>query len=99
LLADADRCIFDDERAAPTRRDIVEAYLPYVARELQRGVRLAHLSRHLTGLYLGQPGARAWRRAVSELATIDGASERSLLDAVPDASNAQPEHGSEAAAA
>lgn len=84
MLADADRRIFDDDRAAPTRRDIVEAYLPFVARELERGVRLARLSRHLTGLYLGQPGARAWRRAVSELATIDGATHKDLLGIVPE---------------
>ncbi len=95
MLADADRWIFDDNRAAPTRRDIVEAYLPYVARELTRGARLAHLTRHLTGLYLGQPGARAWRRAVSELATNDGATEHSLLDAIPE----RPEVASDAAAA
>jgi tRNA-dihydrouridine synthase A len=83
LLADADRWIFDDHRAAPTRRDIVEAYLPYVAHELKRGTRLAYLTRHLTGLYLGQPGARAWRRRVSELATIDGANGHDLLAAIP----------------
>ena len=83
LLADADGWIFDDHRTAPSRRDIVEAYLPYAAREVERGARLVHLTRHLTGLYLGQPGARAWRRSVSELATIDGATEQDLLAAIP----------------
>ena len=81
LLAGVDGEIFNDDRAAPTRRDIVEAYLPYVARELDRGTRLAHLTRHMTGLYLGQPGARAWRRSVSELAAMDGADGRDLLAA------------------
>ena len=91
MLAGADRWIFDDDRAAPTRRDIVEAYLPYVARELARGARLVHLTRHLTGLYLGQPGARAWRRALSELATIDGATERSLLGVIPERRQVAPD--------
>lgn len=84
LLADADGEIFGDPRAPLTRRAIVEAFLPYAARELERGARLSHLTRHLTGLYLGQPGARAWRRRVSELGAIDGATERDLLDLVPD---------------
>ncbi len=84
MLADADRWMVGDQRAAPTRREIVEAYLPFVARELARGARLAQLTRHLTGLYLGQPGARTWRRAVSELAGSDGATERDLLDAIPE---------------
>lgn len=83
LLADADGEIFGEDRAKPSRHEIVEAYLPYVARELARGARLAHLSRHLSGLFLGQPGARGWRRAVSELAAIDGATQRHLRDALP----------------
>jgi tRNA-dihydrouridine synthase A len=95
MLAGADREIFGDQRAAPSRRAVVEAYLPFVARELERGTRLAHLTRHLTGLYLGQPGARAWRRRLSALATIDGADARTLLDALPDGS----EPASSAAAA
>ena len=82
MLAGADSGIFGDHGSARTRREIVEAYLPYVARELEQGTRLAHLTRHMTGLYLGQPGARAWRRGVSELATIAGASGRDLLSAV-----------------
>ena len=93
MLAGADKDIFGDQRAAPSRRDIVEAYLPYVARELERGARLAPLTRHLTGLYLGQAGARAWRRAVSGLATGGRASAHSLLDAIPE----HPAHGPRAA--
>ncbi len=84
MLAAADRRVFGDQGAPATRREIVEAFLPYVALELARGARLAHLTRHLTGLYFGEPGARAWRRALSELAVIDGAGERKLLYAIPE---------------
>ena len=84
LLAGGDREFFGDPRAPLTRRGVVEAFLPYAARELERGARLSHLTRHLTGLYLGQPGARTWRRRVSELGAIDGATERDLLALVPD---------------
>ena len=99
MLADADGCIFGDQRTAPSRRDIVEAYLPYVAEDLERGARLAPLTRHLTGIYLGQAGARAWRRAVSELATGERASAHSLLDAVPGHPANGPRAASDAAAA
>ena len=98
LLARADAEIFNDDRAAPTRRDIVEAYLPYVARELEQGTRLAHLTRHMTGLYLGQPGARAWRRRVSELATMDGAGGRELLAAAAKMPPQEPRIANHAAA-
>lgn len=98
MLAQADRQIFDAKSAAPSRREIIEAYLPYAARELQRGARLAHLTRHLTGLYLGQPGARAWRRAVSALASIDGATEQDLLGAIPQCSTQAAALANDAAA-
>jgi tRNA-dihydrouridine synthase A len=98
MLAQADRQIFDTKSAAPSRREIIEAYLPYAARELQRGARLAHLTRHLTGLYLGQPGARAWRRAVSALASIDGATEQDLLGAIPQCSTQAAALANDAAA-
>lgn len=65
VLADADRLIFGDDRLAPTRREIVEAYLPYVAAELEKGVPLHRMTRHILGLYQGLPGARAWRRHLS----------------------------------
>ena len=94
MLVGADRDIFGEQRAAPSRRDIVEAYLPYVVEELARGARLAPLTRHLTGLYLGQTGARAWRRAVSGLT-----SAHSLLDAIPEHPASGPPATGDAAAA
>ena len=48
------------------RRDVVEAMLPYISRELSRGAELKHITRHMLGLFAGQPGARAWRRYLSE---------------------------------
>jgi tRNA-dihydrouridine synthase A len=57
----------------PARADVLESYLPYVARELAAGERLAALTRHLLGLYAGAPGARAFRRVLSEGACRPGA--------------------------
>lgn len=50
----------------PARHDIVERMLPYVERELGNGIRLNSMTRHMLGLFAGQPGARAWRRYLSE---------------------------------
>jgi tRNA-dihydrouridine synthase A len=58
---------------APQRHDVVYALLPYVDSELERGAELKHITRHLLGLFAGQPGARAWRRYLSEHAHRPGA--------------------------
>lgn len=48
-----------------TRADVVTAMAAYARRECGAGTRLHHISRHMLGLYHGQPGARAWRRALT----------------------------------
>jgi tRNA-dihydrouridine synthase A len=66
LLAAADRLVFGDEHAAPTRQRVIEGFLPYVERELTAGVPLNAMTRHILGLFSGEPGAKAWRRTISE---------------------------------
>ena len=67
---------------APTRRDVVAGMLPYVDRCIADGVPLNSISRHMLGLYAGQPGARAWRRYISEHAHRPGAGSDILSDAL-----------------
>jgi tRNA-dihydrouridine synthase A len=72
----------------PERGAIVDKMLPYISDELSRGERLGRITRHMLGLFAGQPGARAWRRAISENAHIPGAGVEVLqraLDAIPQA--------------
>ena len=74
--------------APPARRSIVERMRPYVEAQLREGERLNRITRHMLGLYAGQPGARAWRRSLSENAHRDGAGIEVLeraLDAIPEA--------------
>jgi tRNA-dihydrouridine synthase A len=59
--------------AAPSRAEILLQMQSYVGQQLQAGVRLAHISRHLLGLYAGQPGAREWRRYITEASRQPGA--------------------------
>jgi tRNA-dihydrouridine synthase A len=66
-LADADARIFGDVDAAPrSRHDIARAMLPYIERQRQEDVALHHMTRHILGLFNGCPGARRWRRFLSE---------------------------------
>ena len=81
LLAEVDRRIFGAPGPVPGRRAAVEAFLPYVERELGRGTRLHDMTRHLLGLYHGRPGARAWRRILSE-ETRGAAGAETLLRAL-----------------
>ena len=73
VLAQADQVIFGDPRPAPTAPGVLEAYLPYVERNLRAGVPLNAMTRHILGLFQGRPGARAWRRHLSENAHRPGA--------------------------
>jgi tRNA-dihydrouridine synthase A len=73
LLADVDRRLFGDGRAPSSRRDVVEALLPYAQRHIAAGGRLNNVARHILGLYHGRPRARAFRRHLSERAPREGA--------------------------
>jgi len=73
LLAGVDGRFFGDRRPPRSRMEILEAYKRYCAAQLEAGVPLQRLSRHLVGLFQGCPGARAWRRCLSEQAPVKGA--------------------------
>jgi tRNA-dihydrouridine synthase A len=83
ILAEADRVIFGDARRPPTRNEILDAFLPYVERELAKDTPLSAMSRHILGLFHGQPGARAWRRHLSEQAHRPGAGIEVLTAKLP----------------
>ncbi len=57
----------------PARDDVLRQLRPYVEAELARGTRLASITRHVLGLYLGQPGGRTFRRVLSTRANLPGA--------------------------
>jgi tRNA-dihydrouridine synthase A len=80
-LAQWERALFDVAEPAPSRFEIVERLLPYVERELTEGTPLRAITRHVLDLFNGLPGARAWRRHLSEAAHRRGAGPEVLLDA------------------
>jgi len=73
LLATVDSRYYGSTTPVPSRREILENLLPYVASHLAAGGQLQHLSRHILGLFQGVPGARRWRRYLSEQAGRPGA--------------------------
>jgi len=72
VLLDADRVVFG-EGPSLSRATVVEHMLPYIDRHLAEGGRLGHITRHMLGLFSGLPGARAWRRRLSECAHLPDA--------------------------
>jgi tRNA-dihydrouridine synthase A len=78
MLARVDAEFFGDVRTPPSRFDVLDALMPYVARKRADGVPLQRMARHILGLFQGQPGARAWRRYLSENAYRDGAGIETL---------------------
>lgn len=73
LLADVDQRLFGDPRAVASRAEILDEFSAYIGTELARGVSLKYMTRHILGLYQGQPGGRQFRRVISEEAYKDGA--------------------------
>ena len=67
ILLDADRRIFGAaENPLGSAAEAVEQMLPYIADHLQAGGKLSQVTRHMLGLFTGRPGARQWRRILSE---------------------------------
>jgi tRNA-dihydrouridine synthase A len=80
VLAGADRRVFGAVRQDADPFCVAHAMRPYIGRHLADGGRLGSVTRHMLGLFSGRPGARAWRRALSEapagnLADYDSALE------------------------
>ncbi|HEY4133970.1 MAG TPA: tRNA dihydrouridine(20/20a) synthase DusA [Alphaproteobacteria bacterium] len=87
ILAEADRRVFGVEGLVPSRREILGCFLVYVRAELEAGVALRHMTRHILGLFNGVPRARTWRRLLTEGAVPDGAG----ADVIERAMEALPE--------
>jgi len=81
LLAQVDAELFGDAHPVPSRHEALEAFLPYVERQLRAGRRLCQISRHVLGLFQGCPGGRRFRRHIAEQGYKDDAGIEVLRDA------------------
>ncbi len=82
LLARVDSELFGAGDPARERDEVVARLLPYIEAQLAGGARLNHITRHILGLYQGVPGARRFRRHLSENAYREGATAQVLRDAL-----------------
>ncbi len=73
MLAKIDTLVFGKTGSGPVKEDIVAALIEYAAHETENGTPLHAITRHIMGLFAGQPGARNWRRTLSEDAPRPGA--------------------------
>ncbi len=80
LPVDAD--IFGEAPRFASMKDVFEAMMPYIERELARGTRMHAITRHFVGAYHVVPGARAFRRHLAEYGVKSGAGIEVLRDAV-----------------
>jgi tRNA-dihydrouridine synthase A len=81
LLA-VDPEIFGAPAPFTAMKDVFEAMIPYIERELAKGTRLHSITRHLVGAFHGVPGARAFRRHLAENGVKPGAGINVLREAV-----------------
>ncbi len=81
MLAEVDSRLFGSSNPAATRGGVMEALIPYVEQQLALGSKLNHITRHILGLYQGVPGARRFRRHLSENAYKQDAGIQVLKDA------------------
>ena len=72
-LGEADLRLFGQAGPDVTPQAAVQAFLPYVERQLAAGVKLSAMTRHMLGLFHGRPGARTWRRILTVEAVRPGA--------------------------
>jgi tRNA-dihydrouridine synthase A len=80
-LIEADERIFGDDHPIPSRHQVLEQLLPFVESEFARGTPIGRITRHILGLFNGRPGARAWRRHISENAHRRGATPEIIQQA------------------
>ena len=66
LISDVDTNFYGCDRQVSTRHNVLRAYLPYVKGQLIEGTPLQHMTRHILGIFHGQPGGKAFRRHLSE---------------------------------
>jgi tRNA-dihydrouridine synthase A len=82
FLAEVDRQLFAASTAVTTREEVIQRLIPYIVDEFGRGAQLNHITRHILGLYQSVPGARKFRRHLSENAYKRDADVTVLQDAI-----------------
>jgi tRNA-dihydrouridine synthase A len=81
VLAECQRTFFE-QYPDIDRNGIIEQMTGYLEKQVREGAAVKHISRHVLGLFQGIPGARAWRRYISENAWRDDSNTQLLTQAL-----------------
>ncbi|MDP8249923.1 tRNA dihydrouridine(20/20a) synthase DusA [Pseudochrobactrum saccharolyticum] len=81
VLRDVDRLVYGDETAPVSMEEVLDMMCDYADRHIADGGRLAHISRHMVGLFQGQAGSRRWRQILSTDATRNDADSKIIRKA------------------
>ena len=87
LLSEVDQVFYNADENCTTPKQVINELLPYISREMVKGTYLNHITRHILGMFQGKPGAKAWRRHLSENAHMPDAgieTVKTALDLVRD---------------
>ncbi|RPE71657.1 tRNA-U16,U17-dihydrouridine synthase [Pacificibacter maritimus] len=82
ILGNADAVIFGDTRQPLSRVEVVMAMQDHIERHVAAGGKLSQITKHMLGLFAGLPGARNWRRILSDGAHQEGAGFDVVRDAL-----------------
>ncbi|NCX93917.1 MAG: tRNA dihydrouridine(20/20a) synthase DusA [Gammaproteobacteria bacterium] len=66
LLANVDAQLFQSQMPIPTRREILLKMIPYLTERVAQGTPVHHITRHMLGLYHGEPGGKKWRQELCQ---------------------------------
>jgi tRNA-dihydrouridine synthase A len=72
MLLNVDRELFGCDASLRTAPEVIRSMYPYIEAELAKGTYLGHMTRHILGIFQSVPGARQWRRHLSENAHKPG---------------------------
>lgn len=81
ILSQVDEKLYGDDGMVLSREEVLSVYLDYCKDRLAQGSRLNHLSRHIIGLFHGEPNSRLWRQHISDHAHKKDAGLEVLIDA------------------
>ncbi|MCL4158308.1 UNVERIFIED_CONTAM: hypothetical protein GTU68_056571, partial [Idotea baltica] len=87
LLAEVDQKIYHSTQSIPSRVQVLDQFAEAISSELAKGIKLSHITRHILGLYQGVPGARKFRRYISENAHLPDAGIEVLYQALSHMTN------------
>ncbi|MDO8954832.1 MAG: tRNA dihydrouridine(20/20a) synthase DusA [Gammaproteobacteria bacterium] len=85
ILMSVDQAIHQSQTPIKTRQEIIEAFMPYAEARLAEGDSIKALTRHILGLFHGEPNARLWRRMLSDTTYITKNSGPEVINAALEA--------------